>query len=183
MSIKYLIENNPTALASAKAGDVEAVLEVLNAPTITRRNSAMIGPAGLAIAFAGSPQIAATACGAFEAAAATNPLLKALYGTFQSAGFDFSHPATRTMIDQIFTGDLTSVGTALKSIGEWQVSPAVDAIGRDATEADVVAATSAIQREALQARLAVVLNERVWPKIASGELATLAEIAAEVAEG
>lgn len=144
MSIRNLIEKNPALLALAMEGDVDGILEVINSVTVTQYNHSMIGPAGLAIVFADSPQTAAIACGVLETAAQSNPLMKALYNTFCTAGFDFSHEKTRDMIDVLFTGDLIPVGTALKSLGEWQVSPAFEVIQRDATEADVVSAISSL---------------------------------------
>jgi hypothetical protein len=124
MTLQSLIASTP-ALAALVA-DPAALLAALNAKTIEKVDHTLVGPAGLALRL--PPEIVEAAALSFEAAAQQSATMRLLMGTFSSYGFDFAEQATRDRIDYLVANGMPSaVGTALKSLGIYSVSPAEEA--------------------------------------------------------
>lgn len=135
-----------------------AILAAVNAATIEHENRDLVTIRTLAIRLG----LATTteAIGRLKTAAATNPLLDAMYLTLAAGGIDFAHEHTQSMIAHlqaagVFTAELAA---QLAAIGRWRTSMAEAELGRPATLADVTAARATIAREELEQEAARRMN-------------------------
>lgn len=164
-------------VASRLGESDDAILAGVNAPTIEHRNPELATVRTLAVKL--GMQATAQALGGLKAAAASNPLLDAIYVTLATTGLDFSHDDVQTMISQLQAAGAFSaeLATALKAIGRWHTSEAEARLGRPATLADVTAARAQIAREKLEQEATRRINQ-VWAAIADGTATDAAGIVA-----
>lgn len=163
MTLLELINEQQYA-SLANAGDVDGLLSALNTPSIEKVDHTPIGPAGLLQRL--PAEVVDAAAQSFEAASQASATMRMLLGTFQSYGFDFADPVTRGNIDALVAGGMPSqVGTALKSLGISQVSPATNAGLGTITQEQVEAALEARRIASLvawiQGRASVTIDAAV----------------------
>lgn len=105
------------------SGTAEEVAAALNAKTVDVPYSELVTSTGVILEL-GIEQ-AREIIGAFQVAAANDPLLQSQYDKLNSTGIDFSHPLTIAMIDQLqAAGAITAQqAEALKEIGLKKKSP------------------------------------------------------------
>lgn len=105
------------------SGTAEEVAAALNAKTVDVPYSELVTSTGVILEL-GIEQ-AREIIGAFQVAAANDPLLQSQYDKLNSTGIDFSHPLTIAMIDQLqAAGAFTAQqAEALKGIGLKKKSP------------------------------------------------------------
>lgn len=173
MTLQNLIAT--TSALAALVDDPAALLAALNAKTVEKVDHTLVGPAGLALRL--PPGIVEAAALSFEAAAQQSATMRLLMSTFASYGFDFAEQATRDRIDYLVANGMPSaVGTALKSLGIYSVSPAEEAGLGTVTEEQLTEALAAYAHD----RLVALVEQQCAATIVAARSGTFADFAAAV---
>ncbi len=104
-------------------GTPQQVADALNAKTLDVPYSELVTSTGIILEL--GPDMARQILGAFQVAAAQDPLLQSQLDKLNSTGIDFSHPLTRQMIDELAAAGVFTAAQAdaLKGIGMKKKSP------------------------------------------------------------
>jgi len=170
---------NLKQLVQQQTGTAAEIAAVLNTASVQRTFNTPVGPA-LLYKMAGL-QVAGGVSAVLSAAASQSAFMADVQRTYCAYGLVLSDSDTRAQIDLIFTGDYAALGTALKNIGIYQVSPCIANSLPAATEESVQAVIDEIAEENAAGFHSQLVAEIINECFATNRFASMAELKAAVA--